>query len=100
MTSLPSHDPPRKYLEGAELRALIDAVDDQAAAFLIACVHFAKLMQVDVEQGDAYDVLKAITEEMYARRDYYQSYIDPTSNRIILPPLTDSAPHGQRGGVQ
>lgn len=97
MTSLPD-DAARSKLHirksQAELKALIDAVDEQAESYLIACVHFAKFMQVDVNQDDAYDVLKAMAEETYERLNYYQRHLDPITDRVVLPPL-----HSVRGGV-
>ncbi len=82
-------------IDRTELSQLIDAMDDQAESFLVSCVHFAKFMQSDIEVGTAYDVLLAMTQETYARLEYYRSRVDPISGVVKpsaepLPPSSDT----------
>lgn len=65
-----------------ETRALLDACDEEAEAFLVACVTFARFMQNEVEFGLAYDLLKAMTEEVYKRKEFYEKRVDPISGKI------------------
>lgn len=67
----------------AEIKALMDAMDDQAEAFLVSCVHFAQYMQTEVEFGLATDLLKGMMEENYARLEYYRGRINEISGKLV-----------------
>lgn len=67
-----------------ETRALLDAMDEQAEAFLTSCVTFAKFMQTDVEFEMAHDLLKAMTAEIYRRKEFYEKRVDPISGKLAI----------------
>ena len=85
-------------VDDAEKRGLIDAVDDQAEAFLTACVHFARLMQLEAEPGLASSLLKVQTENMLRLYQYYEQNIDPITGKVP-PEEPKQPPIGRRGGV-
>lgn len=65
----------------AETRALMDACDAQAEAFLVSCVHFCQYMQTQVEFGLAHDILEGMKEETYARLGYYERRISEITGK-------------------